>query len=80
MMRELAISRRMALHGGPHYLNDWLVENMDRSDFPAIYRHEDDRCGGCVGKEYGACMVSGVKIASARDAAVYPHGLNARRF
>jgi imidazolonepropionase-like amidohydrolase len=62
------------------YLNDWLLENMDKIGFPAIYRQKMIDVAAVSEKNMAHAMVSGVKIAFGTDAAVYPHGLNARQF
>jgi imidazolonepropionase-like amidohydrolase len=62
------------------YLNDWLLENMDKIGFPAIYKQKMIDVAAVSEKNMAHAMVSGVKIAFGTDAAVYPHGLNARQF
>jgi imidazolonepropionase-like amidohydrolase len=62
------------------YLNDWLIANMDKIGFPAIYRQKMIDVAAVSEKNMAAAMKAGVKIAFGTDAAVYPHGLNAHQF
>jgi imidazolonepropionase-like amidohydrolase len=62
------------------YLNEWLIENMDKIGFPSIYRQKEIDVAAVSEKNMAHAMMSGVKIAFGTDAAVYPHGLNARQF
>ena len=62
------------------YLNAWLLENADRIGFPAIYKQKMIDTAKAMYTNIGAAFKGGVKIAFGTDAAVYPHGLNARQF
>lgn len=62
------------------YLNEWLLANMDKIGFPAIYRQKMIDVAAVSEKNMAHAMMSGVKTAFGTDAAVYPHGLNARQF
>lgn len=61
------------------YLSDWMVENMAKIGFPAIYKQKMVDVSAVAEKNTAHAMMSGVKIAFGTDAAVYPHGLNARQ-
>ena len=62
------------------YLNDWLVENMDRIGMPEFYRQKELTVAKVSFDNMSRAIRKGVKIAFGTDAAVYPHGLNARQF
>ena len=62
------------------YLNDWLIENMDRIGMPEFYKNKEIAVAAVSFKNMSNAMKQGVKIAFGTDAAVYPHGLNARQF
>ena len=62
------------------YLNEWLMENMDKIGMPEFYRHKEEEVAKVSFQNMAHAMQSGVKIAFGTDAAVYPHGLNARQF
>ena len=62
------------------YLNQWLAENMDKIGMPEFYRQKQMAVGKISFQNMAHAMQSGVKIAFGTDAAVYPHGLNARQF
>jgi imidazolonepropionase-like amidohydrolase len=62
------------------YLNDWLVENLDAIHMPAIYRQKTIDVAKISFQNMEHAIRSGVKVAFGTDAAVYPHGLNARQF
>ncbi len=61
------------------YLCDWMLENMDKIGFPSIYRQKMTDVCALSEKNTNHAIQSGVKIAFGTDAAVYPHGLNARQ-
>ncbi len=61
------------------YLNDWLVENMDRIGMPEFYREKQIAVAAVTYKNIAHAIQSGVKIAFGTDAAVYPHGLNGKQ-
>jgi imidazolonepropionase-like amidohydrolase len=62
------------------YLNNWLTENMDKIGMPEFYRKKEIEVAKVSFDNMTHAMKSGVKIAFGTDAAVYPHGLNARQF
>ena len=62
------------------YLNDWLTENMDKIGMPEFYRNKEIAVAKVSFENMSRAMREGVKIAFGTDAAVYPHGLNARQF
>jgi len=62
------------------YLNDWLMENMDKIGMPEFYRKKEIDVAKVSFANMARAMQAGVKIAFGTDAAVYPHGLNARQF
>lgn len=62
------------------YLNDWLMENIDKIGMPEFYRKKEIDVAKVSFANMARAMQAGVKIAFGTDAAVYPHGLNARQF
>lgn len=62
------------------YLNNWLIENMESIGMPEFYRNKEIAVAAVSFKNMAHAIQSGVKIAFGTDAAVYPHGLNARQF
>ncbi len=62
------------------YLNEWLVENMDRIGMPEFYKQKELAVAEVSFKNMANAVKQGVKIAFGTDSAVYPHGLNARQF
>ena len=62
------------------YLNQWLMENMDKIGMPEFYRKKEEAVAKVSFDNMSRAMKEGVKIAFGTDAAVYPHGLNARQF
>jgi imidazolonepropionase-like amidohydrolase len=62
------------------YLNQWLMENMDKIGMPEFYRHKEEVVAKVSFDNMAKAVRGGVKIAFGTDAAVYPHGLNARQF
>jgi imidazolonepropionase-like amidohydrolase len=62
------------------YLNEWLVENMDRIGMPDFYKQKELAVAEVSFKNMANAVKQGVKIAFGTDSAVYPHGLNARQF
>ena len=62
------------------YLNNWLMENMDKIGMPEFYRKKEIDVAKVSFANMARAMQAGVKIAFGTDAAVYPHGLNARQF
>jgi imidazolonepropionase-like amidohydrolase len=61
------------------YLNVWLDENMEKIGLPEFYANKQRTIGPISVKNMAHAMTSGVKVAFGTDAAVYPHGLNARQ-
>ncbi len=62
------------------YLWDWMAENMDKTGMPEFYKTKARAIFPLVHKNLQRAFASGVKVAFGTDAAVYPHGLNAREF
>ncbi len=62
------------------YLNMWLMENMDKIGMPDFYRKKEEEVAKVSFDNMARAIRGGVKIAFGTDAAVYPHGLNARQF
>jgi imidazolonepropionase-like amidohydrolase len=59
-------------------LEDWLLENMERIHLPEYAQQKARTIFPIAQKNLARAFASGVKIAMGTDAAVYPHGLNAR--
>lgn len=59
-------------------LEDWLLENMERIHLPEYSQQKARTIFPIAQKNMARAFASGVKIAMGTDAAVYPHGLNAR--
>ncbi|HEY6185631.1 MAG TPA: amidohydrolase family protein [Terriglobales bacterium] len=62
------------------YLGDWLAENMVKIGMPEMYAKKARAILPIVDNNFRRAFASGVKVAFGTDAAVYPHGLNAREF
>jgi imidazolonepropionase-like amidohydrolase len=62
------------------YLSDWLTENMQKVGMPEMFAKKMRDIIPIVRLNVGHAFASGVKVAFGTDAAVYPHGLNAREF
>jgi imidazolonepropionase-like amidohydrolase len=62
------------------YLGDWLAENMQKIGMPEMFAKKAREIMPIVDKNFAHAFASGVKVAFGTDAAVYPHGLNAREF
>lgn len=62
------------------YLNNWLMDNMDAIGLPEFYRKKEEAVAAVSFKNMAHAIKSGVKIAFGTDAAVYPHGMNAKQF
>jgi imidazolonepropionase-like amidohydrolase len=62
------------------YLEDWLAENMQKIGLPEMFVIKLRQIAPIVHQNIAHAFRSGVKIALGTDAAVYPHGLNAREF
>src|SRR5262245_43035573 len=62
------------------YLSDWMRENAARIGLPAMYAGKMREVSSISRQNIKKAFAAGVKIAFGTDAAVYPHGLNAREF
>lgn len=62
------------------YLSDWMRENAARIGLPAMYADKMKSVSAISRQNVKKAFDAGVKIAFGTDAAVYPHGLNAREF
>ena len=62
------------------YLGDWLIENAERLKIPAPIVVKAKTVLPMARKNLAVAFRSGVLVAFGTDAAVYPHGLNAREF
>jgi imidazolonepropionase-like amidohydrolase len=62
------------------YLADWMRENAVRIGLPAMYAEKMKSVTAASRRNLKHAFDAGVKVAFGTDAAVYPHGLNAREF
>ena len=62
------------------YLADWFIENYQRLRVPEFMVEKAKVVMPAARKNIEAAFKGGVKVAFGTDAAVYPHGLNAREF
>lgn len=62
------------------YLGDWMIENAALTHLPAPLLAKAQEVLPAARKNIAHAFASGVKVAFGTDAAVYPHGLNARQF
>jgi imidazolonepropionase-like amidohydrolase len=62
------------------YLADWFAENAEKLHVPAELVAKGKAVMPAARKNVAHAFASGVKVAFGTDAAVYPHGLNAREF
>src|SRR6202046_3035866 len=62
------------------YLGDWFMENAERNHVPDFLLGKAKAVMPAARKNIAHAFASGVKVAFGTDAAVYPHGLNAREF
>jgi imidazolonepropionase-like amidohydrolase len=62
------------------YLGDWLIDNAQAIHLPEFYLKKAREVIPQARKNVAHAFASGVKVAFGTDAAVYPHGLNAREF
>lgn len=62
------------------YLTDWFMENYEKLRVPAPLVAKAKVVMPEMRKNIGAAFKMGVPVAFGTDAAVYPHGLNAREF
>lgn len=61
-------------------LEDWFVENAERYHVPPYAIAKAKAVFPVAQKNLAHAFASGVKVAMGTDAAVFPHGLNAREF
>ena len=62
------------------YLADWFLENAEKNHVPDFLLVKAKAVMPASRKNVAHAFASGVKVAFGTDAAVYPHGLNAREF
>jgi len=62
------------------YLMDWFVENYQRMRVPEFMVEKAKVVMPAARQNIARAFKAGVKVAFGTDAAVYPHGLNAREF
>src|SRR5438128_5222535 len=62
------------------YLGDWFLENAEKNHVPDFLLVKAKAVMPAARKNVAHAFASGVKVAFGTDAAVYPHGLNAREF
>jgi imidazolonepropionase-like amidohydrolase len=62
------------------YLGDWFLENAPRLGVPPYTIDKGKTVMPLARKNIAHAIAAGVRIAFGTDAAVYPHGLNAREF
>ena len=62
------------------YLGDWMTENATRIGLPEMYAGKMRTIIPVARANIKKAFDAGVKVAFGTDAAVYPHGLNAREF
>jgi imidazolonepropionase-like amidohydrolase len=62
------------------YLGDWFLANADSLHVPPFILAKAQEVMPAARKNIAHAFASGVKVAFGTDAAVYPHGLNAREF
>jgi imidazolonepropionase-like amidohydrolase len=62
------------------YLADWFLENAERMHVPEPMIAKGRTVMPIARKNIAHAFASGVRVAFGTDAAVYPHGLNAREF
>jgi imidazolonepropionase-like amidohydrolase len=62
------------------YLHGWLVDNAEAIKLPAPLLEKAKQTGPEAQRHFKRAVAAGVAVAFGTDAAVYPHGLNAREF
>jgi len=62
------------------YLGDWFLENAPKMNVPPSMLAKGKEVMPAARKNIAHAFASGVKVGFGTDAAVYPHGLNAREF
>ncbi|HEV7844413.1 MAG TPA: amidohydrolase family protein, partial [Pyrinomonadaceae bacterium] len=62
------------------YLADWFMENAQKLNIPPFIMEKAKTVLPAARVNISRAFKAGVKVAFGTDAAVYPHGLNAREF
>lgn len=62
------------------YLGDWFLENAPKMNVPPSMLKKGQEVMPIARKNIAHAFASGVRVGFGTDAAVYPHGLNAREF
>ena len=62
------------------YLGDWMIDNAGLTHLPPPLLAKAQQVIPAARNNVAHAFASGVKVAFGTDAAVYPHGLNAREF
>ena len=62
------------------YLGDWFLENAPKTGVPPAMLAKAKAVMPAARQNVAHAFASGVKVGFGTDAAVYPHGLNAREF
>ena len=62
------------------YLGDWFLENAPKTGVPPAMLAKAKEVMPAARQNVAHAFASGVKVGFGTDAAVYPHGLNAREF
>ncbi|MEP7155471.1 MAG: amidohydrolase family protein [Betaproteobacteria bacterium] len=62
------------------YLSDWFIENAEKINVPPSILAKAKQVLPIARKNLAEAFRAGVPVAFGTDAAVYPHGLNAREF
>lgn len=62
------------------YLGDWFMENYQKLNIPSFIMDKARTVMPVARQNISRAFKAGVKVAFGTDAAVYPHGLNAREF
>ncbi len=62
------------------YLGDWMLENAEQTHLPPPLLAKARDVIPAARKNIAHAFAGGVRVAFGTDAAVYPHGLNAREF
>jgi imidazolonepropionase-like amidohydrolase len=62
------------------YLGDWFLQNAEQLHIPDFLLVKAKEVMPAAREHIAHAFASGVKVAFGTDAAVYPHGLNAREF
>src|SRR6516225_2572924 len=62
------------------YLSDWFLENAPKMNVPPSMLAKGKEVMPAARQNIAHAFASGVKVGFGTDAAVYPHGLNAREF